>query len=412
MTFNACTKDDAGHGVGTEDPAQVITLTVSNTNSSSTARAGRPMLGSEAKHSIENIVVYIVDASTKEVKYTKDITNWQSNSSEYDNGRTTDFVLETKLDDGNYRIFAVGYHSDSSYSSNDIKGALVSGSTFNENAVLSLATDGGAEEIFAGSTESIPVEKSKGFKQKVILNRQVAGVYVYAKDVPYIADATQLRLVGSNEHNRLVLGQFDNTDLQNNGTDNSVAKAVINGFTESSAFDKTLLTIDLNDWFSSIEASGNLINVAHWKKPEKYNGKATFEKGAVFGGEFIIPFAKTGSEQTLKLQLTTAGGEVKREWNVNLPSSQTSTTYTLYTWNSGSSAFTQQESVQEDANAYNIVRNHLYGLRKRTTDDPGHGTDTEPTPGGDDEPVSLNNKHEVELALNGNWDVIHDMELD
>ena len=37
---------------------------------------------------------------------------------------------------------------------------------------------------------------------------------------------------------------------------------------------------------------------------------------------------------------------------------------------------------------------------------------TEPTPGGDDEPVSLNNKHEVELALNGNWDVIHDMELD
>lgn len=73
MTFNAYTKDDAGHGVGTEDPAQVITLTVSNTNSSSTARAGRPMLGSEAKHSIENI--YIVDASTKEVKYTKDITN-------------------------------------------------------------------------------------------------------------------------------------------------------------------------------------------------------------------------------------------------------------------------------------------------------------------------------------------------
>lgn len=103
---------------------------------------------------------------------------------------------------------------------------------------------------------------------------------------------------------------------------------------------------------------------------------------------------------------------MKRERNVNLPSSQTSTTYTLYTWDSGSSAFTQQESVQEDANAYNIVRNHLYGLGKRTTDDPGHGTDTEPTPGGDDEPVSLNNKHEVELALNGNWDVIHDMELD
>lgn len=125
----------------------------------------------------------------------------------------------------------------------------------------------------------------------------------------------------------------------------------------------------------------------------------------------MIPFAKVEAAQTLKLQLTTAGGDVKREWNVNMPSSET-TTYTLYTWDTASSTFTSQTSVTENKNSYNIVRNHLYGLGNRTSDDPGQGTDPEPTPGDDDNPISLDNKHEIELVVNDNWEVIHEMELE
>lgn len=411
LAFCACSNEEKTGNVTTPTGAeQIISLAVANSNGAST-RTGRPLLSSEAKQTIENVVVYVVDNSTKAVAYTKEFTDWQSTSVDYgtNDGRSTDFVLESNLVDGTYKIFAVGFHSNSSY--DDIKKALVTDGDFNENAVLSLSTDGGAEEIFAGSTEAFEVKKATGFKKEVVLNRQVAGVYVYAKDIPYIADATQLRLVASDENNRLVLGQFANLNLENNGSENNIEMAVVNGFSESEAFDNTLVTIDLTQWFSSIEAEGNLINTAYWQKPEKYNGTATFEKGSVFGGEFVIPFAKVDATQTLKLQLTTAGGEVKREWNVNLPSSET-TTYTLYTWDTMTSAFTSQASVTEDKHYYNIVRNHLYGLGDRTSDDPGSGTDPEPTPDDNDDPVSLDNKHEIELVVNDNWEVIHNMELE
>ena len=415
LAFCACTgNQSAGDGLG-EGAEQEITLAVANGNSTST-RAGRPLLSSEAKQNIDKVIVYVVDASTKEVKHTEEVTNWQSSSEEYgtNDGRFTSFVLDTKLPTGDYQLFAVGYQSQGS-SYGDIESALVSGSTFQENAVLPLTADGPAEEIFAGSTESFHVDQAKGFKQRVVLNRQVAGVYVYAKEVPFIAGATELRLVASNENNRLVLGQFVNLELDNNGFGNSIQTAVVNGYSQESAFDKTLVKIDLNEWFTAIEdTDGNgLIDTgveyANWKKPG-FSETATFEKGSVFGGAFVIPFAKVGEEQTLKLQLTTAGGsEVKREWNVNLLSTETNT-YTLYTWNGAS--FGEGESVTEDAHHYNIVRNHLYGLGSRTMDDPGTGTDPEPGIDEDDDPISLNNKHELELIVNDNWEAIHDMELD
>lgn len=411
LAFCACSNEEETGNVTTPTGAeQIILLAVANSNGAST-RTGRPLLSSEAKQTIENVVVYVVDNSTKAVAYTKEFNDWQSMSVDYgtNDGRSTDFVLETNLVDGTYQIFAVGFHSNSSY--NDVKAALVTEGTFNENAVLSLSADGGAEEIFAGSTDAFEVKKATGFKKEVVLNRQVAGVYVYAKDIPYIADATQLRLVASGENNRLVLGQFANLNLDNNGSENNIDMAVVNGFSASTAFDKTLVTIDLTQWFSSIEADGTLINTANWDKPSKYDGVVTFEKGSVFGGEFVIPFAKVDATQTLKLQLTTAGGEVKREWNVNLPSSET-TTYTLYTWDTMTSAFTSQTSVTEDKHYYNIVRNHLYGLGDRTSDNPGGGVDPDPTPDDNDDPVSLDNKHEIELVVNDNWEVIHNMELE
>lgn len=410
MAFSACSKDGLTDSTNEDGAEQVITLAVANANGTAT-RAGRPLLSSEANQTIENVTLYVVDASTKEVKHTESLNDWQNVSVEYgtNDGKCKDIILNDKLEDGTYRIFAIGFHTGSKYG--EITSALVSGNTFNENAVLSLSADNGAEEIFAGSTEEFSVKKAEGFKKEVILNRQVAGVYVYAKDIPYIEDATKLQLVASGENNRLVLGQFANLNLENNGTGNSIAAAVVNGYSEGEAFDKVLVTIDLTKWFSDIVSKDNLIDASNWQKPSDYNGKATFEKGSVFGGEFIIPFAKTDTQQTLKLQLTKSTGEVVREWNVNLPSTET-TTYNLYTWNTEESSFDYSESVTEDTHVYNIVRNHLYGLGSRMSDDPGDGTDPEPGTGDDDDPVSLNNKHEIELVVNDNWEVIHNMELE
>lgn len=400
--------------LGTSDTGtdQIISLAVANGNGPA-SRAGRPLLSSAADQGIENVVVYVVNASDNTIVATKTYSDWQNESADYriNDGRYAEFLLDDKLEDGTYRIFAVGYHDNSDYG--DVPSALVSGNTFQENAVLTLATDDGAEELFAGSTESFAVLKAQGFKKEIVLNRQVAGVYVYAKEIPYIEDASMLKLVSADENNLLVLGQFINMDMTDNGTGSGITTAVMNGASAAPEFDKTLATIDLNEWFTTLEdADGdNLIDTgagyANWQKPARYNGVATFEKGSVFCGAFVIPFAKVDMAQTLKLQLTTASGDVKREWNVNLP---TTDPYTLYSWNG--LGFDNGASVTEDANIYNIVRNHLYGLGTRDTDDPGNGTDTDPTPGDNDDPISLNNKHELKLIVNDNWEIIHDMELD
>ena len=68
------------------------------------------------------------------------------------------------------------------------------------------------------------------------------------------------------------------------------------------------------------------------------------------------------------------------------------------------------------ANTYSLVRNHLYGIGTRMNDEanPGKpGVDPDPDPKNpNDKPESLNNKQELVLKVNDNWEVIHGMELD
>lgn len=411
MAFYSCSNYEGQEQDLNEGAEQVITLAVANGNNIAT-RAGRPLLSSEAGQTIENVVLYIVNAGDNTIVKTLTFNNWQSEADyRTEDGKFKNIVLDEKLPDGNYEIFAVGYHTGSSYGT--ITDQLVSDEKFQENAVLTLSTDGSAEEIFAGSVAEFSVEKDKGFKKSVVLNRQVAGVFVYVKDIPYIEGAAKLRLVGSGENNQLVLGHFANLDLDNNGTSNRITEAVVNG-ASGTAFDKVLTEVNLSDWFTNITPDeNNLIstgnNYDNWKKPT-FSGvtkQPTFEKGSVFGGAFVIPFAKVESNQTLTLQLTDSENGVLRSWKVNLP---TTPQYTLYTWDG--SAFSGGTSVTENKNSYNIVRNNLYGIGERPSNDPGEGEDPDPDPENPDQPTPLNNKHELELIVNDNWEVIHNMEIE
>ena len=162
LGFQSCSGTDDTVGTPDAGPDQIISLAVANGNGAAT-RTGRSLLSSAADQSIENVVVYVVNASDNTIVATKTFNDWQNESADYriNDGRYTEFLLDDKLDDGTYRIFAVGYHDNSDYG--DIPSALVSGSTFQENAVLTLGTDNGAEELFAGSTEPFAVLKAQGF---------------------------------------------------------------------------------------------------------------------------------------------------------------------------------------------------------------------------------------------------------
>lgn len=433
LSFYSCDKEvvyvQDGNGVeSVADGAQIITLQVENGGDGLATRAGRPLFSAEAKQTIENVKLWICDG-TGNVKYVKEISAWNTDSvstvyTTGGHGRQTTIELKDadKLAAGTYQIYAVGYSNSSAYTLTDVTKVAKEG-TFNENMVLPCSTAG--EEIFAGQME-LTVETGKGFKKPIVLNRQVAGAFAYVKDIPFMEGAKYLKLVASAQNQSLVLGNFNSVDLTGNGSGNTGnVKYVVNGTNGKSGSETyEISSIDLNKWFTAIkdEDGDNLIDAGeNWKNPHRPSGSPaagtypTFQKGSAFGGEFVIPFAHVDGKQTLTLQLTNAGGKVLRSWKVNLGSTDEQLKQTITCWNSGSTDWSTSLSG-ESANTYSLVRNHLYGIGTRMNDEanPGKpGVDPDPDPENpNDKPESLNNKQELVLKVNDNWEVIHGMELD
>lgn len=428
VMLSACSSDGdlTGGNADNEsnDAVQQIVLQVANTGEGMQTRAGRPLLSSEAKQDIKFVKVIICDESKQIVKE-KTYSNWngadkttKSDSKDYSTGGahgrevTLEYKGTEKLNDGKYKVYAFGYSEGSDYKDLDTKmSQLVVGETFTPNITLSLKNETvKGEEIFAGCSNEITInETNKGFNETVVLNRQVAGTFGYFDNIPYVAGATTLQLVASQRNNDLVLGSFNSFDLTGNGVNNDGhVNYVVNG--TNTASDKVVYTINLKDWFGRIEDTDHngLIDATNWTKPTSY-ANANFKNGSVFGGSFLIPFAKVNGEKTFVLQLTN-GTDVLKEWTVKLPSTdgQVNRTHTLFTWNGTN--FTSKTGVKDDQNTYNVVRNHLYGIGTRSLDKP---IDPEnPDPDKPDNPEPLNKKQELTLRVNDNWEVIHKMELE
>lgn len=417
VMFSACSSDNdlANGGNGSNDAVQQIVLQVANAGDGMQTRAGRPLLSSEAKQTIENVKVIICDESNKIVKV-KTYNDWNNADSKvYGKGggahgreTTLTYTGNEKLGNGTYTIYAFGYSNNSDYKDLTTQiSDLTEGKPFSGNTILNLKDGVKGEEIFAGSTAQFEInENQKGFTQTVVLNRQVAGTFGYFDKIPYVAGAAKLQLVASNGNTGLVLGGFNSFDLTGNGTGNEGhVNYVVNGTT--AAEDNVIYTINLKDWFTNVNDVDHdgLIDDTNWAKPAGYT-KATFAKGSVFGGSFLIPFQKNDN-QTFVLQLTNDAGDVLKSWAVKLPSTDGQLSeYTLSSWNSTTSVFDNTPATKDVADKYSVVRNHLYGIGERSLDEPT-------TPGTDpDKPEPLNKKQELTLRVNDNWEVIHKMELE
>lgn len=73
--FQGCSGDEERFGERGDETPQVISLAVSSGGTRST-RAGRPLLGSAADHTIEHVAVYVVRASDNAVVATKRFDDW------------------------------------------------------------------------------------------------------------------------------------------------------------------------------------------------------------------------------------------------------------------------------------------------------------------------------------------------
>lgn len=418
VMLSACSNDgDLTGGDESNDAVQQIVLQVANAGEGLQTRAGRPLLSSEAKQTIENVKVIICDESNNIVKE-KTFTDWNdtdskvygTGSSAHGREATLTYTGDEKLVNGKYTIYAFGYSNNSDYEDLTTEmNKLTKDAAFSGNTILNLKNGVKGEEIFAGSTAQFEInDNKKGFTQTVVLNRQVAGTFGYFDKIPYVAGATKLQLVASNGNTGLVLGGFNSFDLTGNGTGNDGnVNYVVNGTT--AAKDNVIYTINLKDWFTDVKDvdKNGLIDDTNWKIPAGYT-KATFTNGSVFGGTFLIPFKKNDN-QTFVLQLVNNNGDVLKSWAVKLPSTDGQLSeYTLSYWNTSATTpvFAKTPGTKDEADKYSVVRNHLYGIGKRSLDKPT-------TPGTDpDKPEPLNKKQELTLRVNDNWEVIHQMELE
>lgn len=410
MLFTACSNDDsvAVDVNGSDADVQRIVLAVSNDGSGMQTRAGRELLSSEAKQSIENVKVIITKQSDNTIVYTKDYTDWDDTESEAytsgGHGRQAEIVLSgaDKLAAGNYHIYAIGYSESSQYTmgadvaiktelAKYIKTAAAPYNTFTANTTLK-ANAVTAEEIFAGYN-SLTVG-STGIKTTVVLHRQVAGVFIYADEIPFVTGAAKLSLYAANNNTSLILGNFlpsAGGELASNGGNTN--NKVVNGYTASDAVTKIMST-NLSSWFTAITAdANNLIDATNWISHTNLNS------GSVFMGNFIVPFRRYAGRYTFVLKLEDSSDNELRSWNIKLPSADL-VGGDIHYWDGSAFATT---STSATVTEYNIYRNHLYGVGTKATDtnDPGV-----------DDPQTLNTKEDLVLKVNDNWEVIHTMEIE
>ena len=426
VMFSACSNDDDvinGGNNGVNEDVQRLVLQVASSGDGLQTRAVRPLLSSAATQNFENLKVLVCEKNGGKIVADTLLTDWNTSSEEYNeggHGQEKAIVLSghNKLDAGaEIVVYAFGFDEDSEYKdetagTTSIKNLLATYgngkaetedaanketvNTYNGNLIL----NGKGEEIFAGSVEfTVPSEANQGFNQPVVLHRQVAGVFTYIKDIPYLKDAAKLQLYSVTESDRLVLGNFLTSDLQQNGGNTS--SNVVNGFASNTKGETLVAEESLSVWFKDPTKNKNgLIDATdNW-----IGDSQTFAEGSVFMGKFLNPFQK-GSTTTFVLKLVTNNNVALRSWAIKLPTKDIATSLTA--WNSGENKFASVSSYTETENNYSVLRNHLYGVGTRTDDSPEN-----PGTGPDDKPESLNNKQELTLRVNDNWEVIHNMEIE
>lgn len=437
LLFSACSSDDAVVSTeGQNEAVQQIVLQVASSGDGLTTRAGRPLYSSQALQTIQNVcvVIYKDDATKTIVKKVK--KDW-TKSSTYDNhGRqlTLTFKGANRLEEGNYKVMAVGYstNSDYNYSLDVTSETALTGSYTDLTATLKEGKKDAAE-VFAGDadlkigTDQKITNLTSGEEDglDVTLHRQVAGSFGYFCDIPAkVGDKTAktLRLVVRGKNDKLTFNNF-NSSFTAAGATGSTIKYCVNGSTSTGAALTTdakfkdgsngyvLYSINLDDWYKNGDTNhdGLLTEEDGWTHADIFK-KTTLVKGSVFGSNFVIPFALTHEKSTMELQLLDAAGDIIKTWTVSIPAKDVNRDAT------------NGNVADESASIFNVVRNHMYNLGVKpsnggkTDPDPGNpDPDPKPDPDPDkpdpDKPEDLSKSQNLILKVNDNWEAIHQMEL-
>ena len=269
----------------------------------------------------------------------------------------------------------------------------------------------------------------------------MAGTIGYFTNIPVKGNAdnadktgTKLRLVASNRSDNAVFAAFNSAYTGGAGTPTTTTsdvKYVVNGYDNTSKTQTanakfygsttndayTVYEVALSSWFTGNDATNGmdtngdgLLNSSDtWTNAiNSENTTPNVKKGTVLAGSFLFPFALDGSKPTFQLQMLDSDDNIIRYWNIRLQSATGSSDSQISQKASLVSAagVVSDNSPEESAVNYSVLRNHLYSIGARNKGDGGGGET-----GDDDKAQDLNNETLI-LRVNDNWEMIHQMDID
>lgn len=371
LTFSACSNDDAFN----EDETNVtagetrnVELTFNfSVNSGEQTRGGRPLYSSEALQQVNAMKVYVFKESDGDYVYSEEITdggNFGFNNSAAAETESHSYTLTNKLTDGTYKFLAVGY--EEGYSTTFKELTMTQNTTKLSELLLELNDGQNADEVFSGVSDAVTVSAtSTSFNVGVELNRVVAGILGYFKNVPY-----EIENGGEMKQVKHVL-----VNVIKKGTSAKLADRTANGVDESKY---TIIDIDM----SSYSKDGN----NNWYAVAAQSGDVATVKNSVLKGAYSMPIAAVASNNTLEVVLTDGTNTVLKTFTV------------------------------KDADSYDfaINANHFYSLGQKKTNDDTNGGNPDPDtdPDDNDDPIDLSKDQIITITVNAEWSGFHNLTIE
>lgn len=395
LTFSACSSDDDFGGEQTttaKGEMQDVELTFNiGVNSGKETRAGRPLYSAEALQRVNKMNVYYFKETGGQYKYAGEVTsadNFGFQLTADEGNKTTQNTLEETLEEGaSYKFLAIGLEDNGSAYS-DFKTQLTVGETILDNVKLTLGTGGVADEAFAGVSDVVTITDGKASVNpiKIQLNRVVAGVLGYFKNVPYKVNYGNKGMIQVTKVVVKAIQKGTDVAYADNG---KTVKTVWNaGKQNGTAYD--LITINLS---GCTEVAGkNIYDNANYSYGEN---KVVVEENSFVGGQFVLPVTAMSEKATLVVELR---GQVDN------------TEAVLKSYN----------VTKGGATEYTLDANSFYSIGHKSTADGTNGEndgedpdiDDPKNPDKDDDPVDLSKETYIELTVNAAWSAIYDLDLE
>lgn len=369
LTFSACSNDDAFN----EDETNVtagetrnVELTFNfSVNSGEQTRGGRPLYSSEALQQVNAMKVYVFKQSGDDYVYSEEINgnNFGFNNSTAQGTESHSYTLTDKLTDGTYKFLAVGY--EEGYSTT-FKALTMTPTTKLSELLLELNNGQNADEVFSGVSEAVTVNAtSTSFNVGVELNRVVAGILGYFKNVPFKIE----------NGGKMVQVKHVLVNVVKKGTSAKLADRTASGADDNKY---TIIDIDMSDY--SQDGDNN------WYAVTAQSGDVATVANSVLKGAYSLPIAAVASSNTLEVVLT---GDDK------------------------STALKTFKVKDVDSYDFAINANHFYSLGQKKTDDGTNGGTPDPgTDDDDDDPIDLSKDQIITITVNANWSAIHDLTIE